>query len=194
MSILFCARESTLHKRLQEERRRLEINQDEFAEIGGVKRRAQINYESGDRCPDGHYFSAIAAAGADVQYILTGKRSLNPLGDSNDVKHRLYLTNSATDTVGSLGLTDENLISHLQHVLFCVGLGRRKDKITGEIEAEAEGVVDALKGLAGSNLPPTQQALLAAYRKAAPADQAFMERLAQLAILAAGPGENNDAP
>ncbi|MCL7420861.1 MAG: helix-turn-helix domain-containing protein [Methylobacter sp.] len=64
-----------MHKRLQEERHRLGLNQDEFAEIGGVKRRAQINYESGERCPDGHYFAAIAAAGADVQYILTGVRS-----------------------------------------------------------------------------------------------------------------------
>lgn len=78
MSNYICAREDTLHKRLQEERQRLGLTQDEFAEIGGVKRRAQINYESGDRCPDGHYFSAIAAAGADVQYILTGIRSINP--------------------------------------------------------------------------------------------------------------------
>lgn len=64
----------TLHERLKEERIRLGLNQDDFAEKGGVKRRAQIHYESGDRCPDGHYFSAIAAAGADVNYILTGVR------------------------------------------------------------------------------------------------------------------------
>jgi transcriptional regulator with XRE-family HTH domain len=72
---LFCVRMSKLHIRLQEERVRLELNQDQFAEFGGVKRRAQINYESGERCPDGHYFEGIAAAGADVQYILTGIRS-----------------------------------------------------------------------------------------------------------------------
>jgi transcriptional regulator with XRE-family HTH domain len=75
LSNFICAREDTLHKRLQEERQRLGLTQAEAAEIGGVKRRAQINYESGERCPDGHYFSAIAAAGADVQYILTGIRS-----------------------------------------------------------------------------------------------------------------------
>jgi transcriptional regulator with XRE-family HTH domain len=63
-----------LHKRLQEERQRLGLNQDEFGEFGGVKRRAQINYESGERCPDGHYYEGIAAAGADVKYIITGLR------------------------------------------------------------------------------------------------------------------------
>jgi transcriptional regulator with XRE-family HTH domain len=63
-----------LHKRLQEERQRLGLNQDEFGEFGGVKRRAQINYESGDRCPDGHYYEGISAAGADVRYIITGQR------------------------------------------------------------------------------------------------------------------------
>jgi transcriptional regulator with XRE-family HTH domain len=63
-----------LHKRLQEERQRLGLNQDEFGEFGGVKRRAQINYESGERCPDGHYYEGISAAGADVKYIITGQR------------------------------------------------------------------------------------------------------------------------
>ncbi len=65
----------TIAERLREERLRLKLNQEDMATVGGVKRRAQINYESGIRCPDGHYFSAIAAAGADVQYILTGVRS-----------------------------------------------------------------------------------------------------------------------
>ncbi|GBL46234.1 hypothetical protein SFMTTN_2047 [Sulfuriferula multivorans] len=36
---------------------------------------SQINYEKGERMPDAAYLSAIAAAGADVQYILTGLRA-----------------------------------------------------------------------------------------------------------------------
>ncbi|MGZ5055813.1 MAG: helix-turn-helix domain-containing protein [Methylobacter sp.] len=64
-----------MNKRLQEERQRLGLTQAEAAEIGGVKRRSQINYEAGDSYPDGRYFAAIAAIGADVQYILTGMRS-----------------------------------------------------------------------------------------------------------------------
>ena len=58
--------------RLKEERLRLKLSQAEFGEIGGVKKDAQLKYEAGTRYPDGRYYQAIAAAGADVQYILTG--------------------------------------------------------------------------------------------------------------------------
>jgi len=181
-----------LHKRLQEERRRLEINQDEFAEIGGVKRRAQINYESGDRCPDGHYFSAIAAIGADVQYILTGKRSLNPLGDSSLGKYRQYMMKSSAETVEALGLENSPFGENLEGILFFVGLGKTKDEI--DAKSEAKGVIEAMQGYANSNLTIAEKDLLAAYRKAAKQDQASIERMAQLAADAAQdeaePGES----
>lgn len=61
--------------RLREERERLGLNQVEFGSIGGVKKLAQINYEKGERHPDSAYLAAIAAAGADVLYILTGQRT-----------------------------------------------------------------------------------------------------------------------
>ena len=61
--------------RLREERERLGMNQVDFGAVGGVKKLAQINYEKGDRHPDSAYLAAIAAAGADVLYILTGQRS-----------------------------------------------------------------------------------------------------------------------
>ena len=66
---------NSLHERLKEERIRLGLTQADFAGKGGVLRRAQVHYESGERCPDGHYFAKIAAAGADVHYILTGNKS-----------------------------------------------------------------------------------------------------------------------
>ena len=59
---------------LREERRRLGLSQTEFGERGGVQKRAQINYEAGERLPDAAYLAAIAAAGADVRYIITGQR------------------------------------------------------------------------------------------------------------------------
>lgn len=61
--------------RLREERERLGLNQVEFGAVGGVKKLAQINYEKGERHPDSAYLAAIAAAGADVLYVLTGERS-----------------------------------------------------------------------------------------------------------------------
>ena len=62
-------------ERLCTERERLELSQQGLAEKCGVTARSQRNYESGERNPDSVYLAAIAAAGADVLYILTGQRS-----------------------------------------------------------------------------------------------------------------------
>lgn len=67
---------NTIGQRLKEERERLGMNQESFAMAGGVKKRAQVYYEQDERCPDGHYFSALAGIGVDVTYILTGIRAL----------------------------------------------------------------------------------------------------------------------
>lgn len=66
---------NTIGERLREERERLEKTQTEFSTLGGVKKGAQINYEQNKRQPDATYLSAIAAAGADVMYVLTGQHS-----------------------------------------------------------------------------------------------------------------------
>lgn len=70
------------------------MSQERFGEVGGVQKRAQINYEKGERNPDSAYLSAIAAAGADVLYILTGQRSL-PLAPQSllDAGDRVLLDN-----------------------------------------------------------------------------------------------------
>jgi len=69
--------------RLREERERLGLNQTQFSDLSGVSKTTQVNYEQGTRKPDAAYLSAIAGAGADVQYILTGRRSLNwPVGEA----------------------------------------------------------------------------------------------------------------
>jgi len=64
-------------ERLREERKRLAMDQATFGAIGGVKALAQHTYESGKRSPDAKYLEAVAAAGADVLYIVTGVRSLS---------------------------------------------------------------------------------------------------------------------
>ena len=65
--------------RLKEERKRLGLNQDDFAALGGVKKGAQFNYENGSRAPDSDYLTAVAAAGVDVFYLLTGERAADSL-------------------------------------------------------------------------------------------------------------------
>ena len=67
-------------ERLREERQRLGLNQTEFAALADVQKQAQLKYEKGDRSPDANYLAAIAVAGADVQYIVTGVRRGDGVG------------------------------------------------------------------------------------------------------------------
>ncbi len=61
--------------RLREERERLDLSQPVMAALGGVQKRAQINYESGERIPDAAYLLGVAKAGVDVLYVITGQRA-----------------------------------------------------------------------------------------------------------------------
>jgi len=65
---------STIGHRLEEERKRLGFNQTQFGEIAGVSRKTQGNYESDERRADSEYLAAIAAAGADITYIVLGTK------------------------------------------------------------------------------------------------------------------------
>ncbi|MCB4324321.1 helix-turn-helix domain-containing protein [Alcaligenes sp. 13f] len=62
----------SLGERLREERKRKNLDQAAFAELGGVKALAQRNYETGKRSPDAKYLIALLEHGIDVQYLLTG--------------------------------------------------------------------------------------------------------------------------
>ncbi len=63
-------------ERLKEERKRLALNQDEFAERAGVKRLAQLQYEKEAREPRTSYLAAIGAMGVSLSYVIFGKRPL----------------------------------------------------------------------------------------------------------------------
>lgn len=65
----------SLGDRLRKVREEMGLSQAELAEIGGVMRNSQGFYERGKRPPDAGYLENIAAAGADVVYILTGVRA-----------------------------------------------------------------------------------------------------------------------
>lgn len=60
--------------RLKQERERLGLSQRALGEHGGVQANAQGKYEKGDRSPDAAYLAGIAVAGADVLYIITGRK------------------------------------------------------------------------------------------------------------------------
>jgi transcriptional regulator with XRE-family HTH domain len=104
-------------KRLLEERERMGLNQADFASIGGSTRKTQYNYEVGERVPDGAFLAAIAAAGADINYILTGNRtpSVAPLPDTLNadeaqlLRHYRQLASAADQAAvrRMLALTDQ---------------------------------------------------------------------------------------
>ena len=64
-----------ISERLKTERENLGLSQQALADRLSISLRSQQNYEKGDRSPDSAYLAAIATAGADVLYILTGERS-----------------------------------------------------------------------------------------------------------------------
>lgn len=65
-------------ERLRAERTRLGLNQTDFAALADVTKKTQMLYEAGDRVPDADYMAAIANAGADMYYIITGQKIIVP--------------------------------------------------------------------------------------------------------------------
>jgi transcriptional regulator with XRE-family HTH domain len=45
-----------------------------MADAGSVSRSSQVGYEAGARVPDAAYLKNIAAAGADIHFVLFGER------------------------------------------------------------------------------------------------------------------------
>nr|WP_249173458.1 helix-turn-helix transcriptional regulator [Burkholderia dolosa] len=60
---------------MKEERERLGLNQTKFGELGGVSKKAQIDYEKDVFSPNARYLEAVAKGGVDVLYVLTGART-----------------------------------------------------------------------------------------------------------------------
>lgn len=63
----------TIAIRLKTERERLALSQPQLGEIVGVGKTTVINWEKGASAPDAVQLAALAAAGGDVLYILTGQ-------------------------------------------------------------------------------------------------------------------------
>jgi transcriptional regulator with XRE-family HTH domain len=59
-------------ERLRELREAKHLNQEAFGALGGVSIKTQNRYEMGGRKPTFDYLEALAAAGVDVVYLLTG--------------------------------------------------------------------------------------------------------------------------
>lgn len=60
--------------RLEIERDRLRMKHADFAKAGGVATSTYSNYSSGDREPKISFLAALSEIGADIVFIVTGKR------------------------------------------------------------------------------------------------------------------------
>lgn len=72
-------------ERLKEERKKLKMTQAAFAEAGGIGLSAFKLYESNTREPGAIFLAGIAEEGADVQYIVTGRRGLGAMTATEQV-------------------------------------------------------------------------------------------------------------
>lgn len=93
--------------RLKIERQRLGLSQDEFARRAGVSKRAQANYESGERYPKTDYLETIHGFGADTNFIVTGER--NDRATKSDIveQQAAYLDQQINDpNVASIPMYD----------------------------------------------------------------------------------------
>lgn len=93
--------------RLKEERNRLGMTQTEFGVAGGVSLGTQSAYESAKTSPDLRYMAAIAAVGADVLYVLTGRPSAPMLQpDEAELlrRYRVAIPEVRVAVLGALGV------------------------------------------------------------------------------------------
>ena len=80
----------SIGERLKEERERLGFTQPAFAALAGTTKKSQIDYEKNLTQPKAGYLAAIAEAGADVQYVVTGVRSVSVLDGEEKILMERY--------------------------------------------------------------------------------------------------------
>jgi transcriptional regulator with XRE-family HTH domain len=62
-------------QRLRQERKAFELTISDMAFVLGISASAQIQYERGERLPDGDYYGRLFGYGFDIDYIRSGHRT-----------------------------------------------------------------------------------------------------------------------
>lgn len=73
---------SDVSSRLQSERKRIGLSQENFGKELGVSKRTQASYEGGSNSPDATYLIAAKKIGVDINYVLFGTLSDSSLDES----------------------------------------------------------------------------------------------------------------
>ena len=83
--------------RLQEERKRLGYNQEDFSRLMGISRRTQVSYESREMNAGLQYLSKAQAEGLDIFYIISGKTITVDLHQLSESEANLLKTYRSLD-------------------------------------------------------------------------------------------------
>lgn len=94
---------TTFGNRLKSERTRLAMSQTTLASIGGVGKTTQINYEKGLRSPDATYLAAVAKAGVDILYVVTGRSTVQPVVSPIDASQMALIVERLESIAQSAG-------------------------------------------------------------------------------------------
>jgi transcriptional regulator with XRE-family HTH domain len=81
-----------ISERLKFERQRLGYTQTAFALLGGSTKQTLINWEAGRQTPNAEFLAAIAKAGADILFIVTGA-TVAPIESTLDRKGQAMVDN-----------------------------------------------------------------------------------------------------
>lgn len=96
----------SISERLKEVRAAKRLNQTAFGALGGVSKTTQKNYESGLHKPSFEYLEALAAAGVDVYYLLTGRRDPDRLTGDQQTVLRIYNSLNEDSQYRAIGLLE----------------------------------------------------------------------------------------
>jgi transcriptional regulator with XRE-family HTH domain len=91
-------------ERLREERDRLGFNQTAFARLAEASKNSLWNWENGRGSPTATALSALSEAGADVLYILTGRRE-RAVPELTDRKRLEIAVEACLEGLAERGLT-----------------------------------------------------------------------------------------
>ncbi|MGS0943737.1 helix-turn-helix domain-containing protein (plasmid) [Pseudomonas luteola] len=111
----------TVGSRLRAERNRLGMNQSQLAEIGGVTKNTQANYEKDDKSPDSAYLLAVAEVGVDIVFVLTGKHIQEGTPVLSHTEQQIL------DDIRDLGEAERETVRRMVH-----GLVASADKKAGD--------------------------------------------------------------
>lgn len=160
----------SVEERLGEERKRI-----------GLKQTESDHYKAGESSLNVDYWQAIASAGADVHYILTGQtrhdQCLTAIKACAEKMPGLALSGQCKAAVAQLlaGLYVENT-EQIKQALESIRSEYVSLDSTCQDKKQAEAMPDDDK----AKLTMTEKNLINAYRKASEQDKSLMERLARL--------------